>query len=389
MKLNNNTVTIKGSGHEIILDQTSFSVTGSAVLNLGADGYDGSLSIKSVDDTRTIHDCINWASVSGEVVNNHAANAGDDVFYYGDGGTLNIGCVPDGMTLDDCGYGIDGWYVDGALEGKDTSRWNETETEGTPVYFKKYGIPKDGSDITEQLALKAAHAVYEYTIEYYIDGTLYETLTEHGTSVAGTLKDEEIPDKCPEGYKFDKREDVEVTEPDADGKGGPGSFTVKIYYIEDKTPTEPTVPPIHYYIVKWNNYDNTNLETDYCTYYQLPTYDGATPVKPADDKYTYEFIGWDKELVRVTGDTVYTAQFKAVEKEQPQPEESEEPENPDEPDKPLPGDKNVANDTTNTGTDVPKTGDAAADALALNLMLLSISAMAGAVLCIRRKITKK
>lgn len=534
LKLNNNTVTIKGSGHEIILYNTSLFVNDNAVLNLGAEGYDGSLSIKSGDNTRTIiglngnavlnmydnvsignsfaggqaggiqiegsskfnmyggivHDCINWASVSGgvlidgngvftmnggkiidcsgyqgggvcvtdsgtfvmndgeirdctdnwyggggvnifgnnasftmnggkitgcnaasttfglgggifaktingsvelkagEIANNHAANAGDDVFYYGDGGTLNIGCVPDGMTLTGCGHGIDGWYVDGALEGKDTSRWNETETEGTPVYFKKYGIPKDGSDITEQLALKAAHAVYEYTIEYYIDGTLDETLTEHGTSAAGTLKDEEIPDKCPEGYKFDKREDVEVTEPDADGKGGPGSFTVKIYYIEDKTPTEPTVPPIHYYIVKWNNYDNTNLETDYCTYYQLPTYDSATPVRPADEKYTYEFIGWDKEIVRVTGDTVYTAQFKAVEKEQPQPEEPADPTNPDKPgrpDKPTKPDKpEKPAKPDKPDTEVPKTGDTSVDNMIINLFLLTSSALAAALLWYRK-----
>ena len=57
--------------------------------------------------------------------------------------------------------------------------------------------------------------------------------------------------------------------------------------------------------------------------------------------------------------------------------------------KPLPGDKELANDKTNTGTDVPKTGDTGMNALVLNLMLLSISAMAGAVLCIRRKITKR
>lgn len=57
--------------------------------------------------------------------------------------------------------------------------------------------------------------------------------------------------------------------------------------------------------------------------------------------------------------------------------------------KPLPGDKELANDKTNTGTNVPKTGDTGMNALVLNLMLLSISAMAGAVLCIRRKITKR
>ena len=72
-----------------------------------------------------------------------------------------------------------------------------------------------------------------------------------------------------------------------------------------------------------------------------------------------------------------------------QPTEPEQPENPDKPNKPLPGDKELVNDTTNTDTDVPKTGDTVVNTLVLNLMLLSISAMAGAVLCVRRKITKK
>ena len=538
LKLKNNTVTIKGSGHEIILYNTSLFVNGNAVLNLGAEGYDGSLSIKSGDNTRTIiglngnavlnmydnvsiggnsfaggqaggiqiegsskfnmyggtiHDCINWASVSGgvfidgngvftmndgkiidcsgcqgggvgvagsgtfvmndgeirdctdnwyggggvnifgdnasftmnggkitgcnaasttyglgggifaytingsvelkagEIANNHAANAGDDVFYYGSGGKMSIGYVPDGMTLTGCGHGIDGWYVDGVLEGEDTLRWNETETEtvGKPVYVKKYDIPEGGSVTTAQLALKAAHAVYNYTIEYYIDGKLDETLTEHGTAAAGSLKDEEIPDKCPEGYTFDKREDGEVTGPDAE-TGGPGSFTVKIYYKEDKTSSGPVDPPVHSYIIKWNNYDGTNLEMDYCTFYQLPTYDGPVPVKPEDENYTYEFIGWDKEIVRVTGDEVYTAQFKAIEKQQPEPVEPDEPENPGENgDKPLLDNPYLdEKENGSEDTNIPKTGDKTEDALILNLMLLSLAALAGAGIHLKKTYRK-
>ena len=55
--------------------------------------------------------------------------------------------------------------------------------------------------------------------------------------------------------------------------------------------------------------------------------------------------------------------------------------------KPLPGDKNLTDGTTDT--DVPKTGDAGMDALVLNLLLLSISAMAGTVLYLRRRIAKR
>ena len=44
----------------------------------------------------------------------------------------------------------------------------------------------------------------------------------------------------------------------------------------------------------------------------IPSYNGTTPIKNATDKYSYEFIGWDKEIVGVTSDTKYTAVFKEI-----------------------------------------------------------------------------
>ena len=85
-----------------------------------------------------------------------------------------------------------------------------------------------------------------------------------------------------------------------------------------------------------------------------------------------------------------TFQEKKEEPTNPEkPGKPDKPAKPEKPNKPLPGDKELANDKTNTGTNVPKTGDTGMNAMVLNLMLLSISAMAGAVLCIRRKITKR
>ena len=65
------------------------------------------------------------------------------------------------------------------------------------------------------------------------------------------------------------------------------------------------------YTVKWVNYDGTVLETDTnVAAGATPKYDGANPVKPATNYYTYEFTGWSPALSSVTGDVTYTAQFK-------------------------------------------------------------------------------
>ena len=67
--------------------------------------------------------------------------------------------------------------------------------------------------------------------------------------------------------------------------------------------------------IVWENYDGTVLETDTnAAEGTTPSYDGATPEKPDDIDYTYDFIGWTPEIINVCGDMVYTAVFEAVEK---------------------------------------------------------------------------
>ncbi len=48
-------------------------------------------------------------------------------------------------------------------------------------------------------------------------------------------------------------------------------------------------------------------------YGAMPSYDG-TPEKKADAQYTYTFAGWDKEIVTVTGDAIYTALFDTTDR---------------------------------------------------------------------------
>lgn len=65
------------------------------------------------------------------------------------------------------------------------------------------------------------------------------------------------------------------------------------------------------YTITWKNDDGTILETDEkVAYGTVPTYDGETPAKAEETRYTYSFTGWDKDVTAVSGDVTYTAQFE-------------------------------------------------------------------------------
>ena len=70
------------------------------------------------------------------------------------------------------------------------------------------------------------------------------------------------------------------------------------------------------YTVIWENYDGTVLETDYdVPSGTIPTYDGNTPTREADDNYKYTFSGWSPYVTEIYGNTRYTAQFSSTLKE--------------------------------------------------------------------------
>ena len=79
---------------------------------------------------------------------------------------------------------------------------------------------------------------------------------------------------------------------------------------------------VNQYTVTWNNWDDSNLETDTrVASGAAPSYDGATPTKTADNEYAYIFAGWtdgtttyglNDALPAVTGNVTYTATFEAT-----------------------------------------------------------------------------
>lgn len=83
------------------------------------------------------------------IYGNTAEAAGDDIYNNGDGAVVTIGNVPAGLTLEDCGHGIDGWYDDGA-----EARW--ACTRDTPEE-ETYTVKLPVGEFTDEVGIKAAH----------------------------------------------------------------------------------------------------------------------------------------------------------------------------------------------------------------------------------------
>lgn len=67
------------------------------------------------------------------------------------------------------------------------------------------------------------------------------------------------------------------------------------------------------FIITWKNYDWTTLEVDENVEKgTIPSYDGATPEKPATAEYTYTFSWWTPAVKAAKKDATYTANFTAV-----------------------------------------------------------------------------
>ena len=70
-----------------------------------------------------------------------------------------------------------------------------------------------------------------------------------------------------------------------------------------------------FYHVTFINDDNSLLFEVDVLEGESATYGGETPTKIEDDEFTYEFIGWDKDLSVINANLTIKAEYKAVAKE--------------------------------------------------------------------------
>lgn len=80
----------------------------------------------------------------------------------------------------------------------------------------------------------------------------------------------------------------------------------------DATYTAVYTSTTNVYTYKFVNYNNEVLKEETVKYGTLPTAPETNPTKPATEEFTYNFVGWDKEIVKVIGDVVYTAVYEEV-----------------------------------------------------------------------------
>lgn len=93
------------------------------------------------------------------IYNNHAQNAGDDIY---NTGTITFGDVGENWVLDDCNHAINGWYDDGSGYSDGTySRWAAHTYPSYISQFSEFDEETGLATLDYEVALKAAHDVIQ------------------------------------------------------------------------------------------------------------------------------------------------------------------------------------------------------------------------------------
>jgi len=77
----------------------------------------------------------------------------------------------------------------------------------------------------------------------------------------------------------------------------------------DATYTATFTGTVNNYTVTWLDWDGSEIRVDTLAYGEMPV--GPTPTRAATSEYTYTFTGWDVDVKKVTGNTVYQALYES------------------------------------------------------------------------------
>lgn len=156
------TWSLGGGGVYVIsnVGTTGFEMNGGEIKGCNAKGYTEGSTNSGVGGGVFVRQGL--ANITaGSIYNNNTNLLGDDIFSIGGNGKLKLCNVQEGLTLSETNYAIDGWYVDGVVNGENANRWDKDDLENAEKY-----TPSSDTTIDTQIGLKAAHGISCAHVEY-------------------------------------------------------------------------------------------------------------------------------------------------------------------------------------------------------------------------------
>ncbi len=173
----------------------------------------------------------------------------------------------------------------------------ETPTKEATAQYT-YTFAGWDSEITEVTGAKDYTATYSPTTNKYV----VRFLNEDGTE----LQSEELAYGATPAYTGETPT-KEATAQYTYTFAGWDSEIAEVTGAKDYTATY--TPTTNKYLVRFLNYDGTELQKENLDYGVTPSYKGGTPTKPSTAQYTYTFNGWEPAITSVTGAKDYTATY--------------------------------------------------------------------------------
>lgn len=201
----------------------------------------------------------------GVTAGDNGSVTGKGIYYYGE--SITVKAKPE------TGYHFVNWTIDG----------NVVSTNANYTFT-----------VTGPTELTANFAINTYTVKFVNDDG---TLLKEGQFVYGSTAFyhlNETPTKKPT---------VQYTYTFAGWDKKLGTVTDDITYTATYEAT------VNKYKITFKNEDGSMLQISEVEYGKLPVYEKDTPTKAATVEETFTFAGWDKEISKVTGETVYTATY--------------------------------------------------------------------------------
>ena len=227
-----------------------------------------------------------YTAVYESVINKYVISATSS----GNGSAMGSGSID---------FGASATVTANADEGYHFVNWTENGTEVSTN--SSYTFTVEG-----ERSLKANFAINTYSIRFVAeDGTvLEEYVLEHGQmpKFAGLL-DPTKEATAKYTYTFAGWRDKVTKSPIVPAAGN-----------VDYEPTFTST--INQYTIKFVNEGGTILQSSLVNYGEVPAYLGSTPTKASTAQFSYTFKGWDKTIIPVTEDAVYTATFDSKKFEQ-------------------------------------------------------------------------